>query len=81
MRKSKEKIKNWKENRLLEQLLNSVPVAHKKDIKATVDKMRVEHLNRKERTKGYPRGMSGYRARRQMADSRGPVLVAGLSLN
>jgi hypothetical protein len=27
------------------------------------------------------RGLSGYRARRRVADSRGPVLVAGLSLN
>ena len=27
------------------------------------------------------RGLSGYRARRRMADSGGPVLVAGLSLN
>jgi hypothetical protein len=27
------------------------------------------------------RVLSGYRARRRMADSRGPVLVAGLSLN
>jgi hypothetical protein len=27
------------------------------------------------------RGMSGYRARRRVADSRGPVLVAGLSPN
>jgi hypothetical protein len=27
------------------------------------------------------RGLSGYRARRWLADSRGPVLVAGLSLN
>ena len=26
-------------------------------------------------------GLSGYQARRQVADSRGPVLVAGLSLN
>jgi hypothetical protein len=29
----------------------------------------------------YTRGMSGYRARRRVADSRGPVPVAGLSLN
>ena len=28
-----------------------------------------------------PRGLSGYRARRRVADSRGPVLVAGQSLN
>jgi hypothetical protein len=27
------------------------------------------------------RGLSGYRARRQVADSQGHVLVAGLSLN
>jgi hypothetical protein len=27
------------------------------------------------------RGLSGYRARWRVADSRGPVLVAGLSLN
>jgi hypothetical protein len=27
------------------------------------------------------RGLSGYRARRRVADSQGPVLVAGLSLN
>jgi hypothetical protein len=27
------------------------------------------------------RGLSGYRAHRRVADSRGPVLVAGLSLN
>jgi hypothetical protein len=27
------------------------------------------------------RGLSGYRARRRVADSRGPVLVAGLSPN
>ena len=27
------------------------------------------------------RGLSGYQAHRQVADSRGPVLVAGLSLN
>ena len=27
------------------------------------------------------RGISGYRARRRVADSRGPVLVVGLSLN
>jgi len=27
-----------------------------------------------------PRGLSGYRARQRVADSRGPVLVAGLSL-
>jgi hypothetical protein len=28
-----------------------------------------------------PQGLSGYRARRRVVDSRGPVLVAGLSLN
>jgi hypothetical protein len=28
-----------------------------------------------------PRGLSGYQARRQVADSRGTVFVAGLSLN
>jgi hypothetical protein len=27
------------------------------------------------------RGLSGYRARRRVTDSRGPVFVAGLSLN
>jgi hypothetical protein len=27
------------------------------------------------------RGLSGHRARRRVADSRGPVLMAGLSLN
>jgi hypothetical protein len=27
------------------------------------------------------RGLSGYQARRRVVDSRGPVLVAGLSLN
>ena len=30
---------------------------------------------------GVPRGLSGYRARRRVADSRRPVLMAGLSLN
>jgi hypothetical protein len=30
---------------------------------------------------GMTRGLSGYRARRRVADSRGPLLVAGLSLN
>jgi inactivated superfamily I helicase len=29
----------------------------------------------------YTRGLRSYRARRRVADSRGPVLVAGLSLN
>jgi hypothetical protein len=32
-------------------------------------------------TCGYPWGLTGYRARRRETDSRGPVLVAGLSLN
>jgi hypothetical protein len=29
----------------------------------------------------HSRGLSGYRERRRVADSRGPVLVAGMSLN
>jgi hypothetical protein len=29
----------------------------------------------------FSRVLSGYRARRRVADSRGPALVAGLSLN